>query len=97
MTPQGSALQEAFEEAGVDGDVDEIPIGKFEVEKKWGGICTITVYSMKVTKIYDHWMEDDFRTRRWMSPAEAIENAHKKDTKDIIRRFVENYKSSSLD
>ncbi len=36
MTPQGSALQEAFEEAGVDGDVDEIPIGKFEVEK-WGG------------------------------------------------------------
>lgn len=37
MTPQGSALQEAFEEAGVDGDVDEIPIGKFEVEKKWGG------------------------------------------------------------
>jgi len=86
MTPQKSALQEAFEEAGVAGEVAEVPVGSYFVEK-WGGICTIVVYPMLVTKVYDNWLEDDFRKRKWLSIDRAVEKASKKEVKNLIKEL----------
>jgi len=87
MTPQESALQEAYEEAGVRGKIADSPVGIYEVEK-WGGVCTVTVYAMKVTKVYDDWMESDFRKRAWMSPEKALKKVSKKDMRELISIFV---------
>lgn len=70
MTPQDSALSEAYEEAGVRGKVHTKPIGKFKYEK-WGGICTVQIFLLKVEHIYDSWPEDNFRKRKWVTPVEA--------------------------
>ena len=50
LTPQASAAKEAWEEAGVEGEVATEPLGEYRYEK-WGGICTVTVYPMKVTRM----------------------------------------------
>ena len=38
MTPAESAAKEAMEEAGVEGEVSPVSIGKYHY-KKWGGLC----------------------------------------------------------
>ena len=59
-----AAAAEALEEAGIEGDIAERPVGEFEY-RKWGGTCRVTVFLMRVSRVHDEGMEDDFRTRRW--------------------------------
>ena len=90
MTPQLSAAQEAFEEAGLFGRVWEEPVGSYQTEK-WEGVCTVTVYPMSVEKVYDEWMEDDFRKRKWFSPEKALEACEDKDIRIMIKNFLAAY------
>lgn len=87
MTPQESAAQEAYEEAGVLGKVTEEPVGSYEFSK-WGGVCTITVFPMRVEKMYDEWMESDFRKRKWMTPEKALEKCENKEMRLMIKNFM---------
>jgi len=87
MTPQESAAQEAYEEAGVLGKVTEEPVGSYEFSK-WGGVCTITVFPMRVEKMYDEWMESDFRKRKWMTPEKALEKCENKKMRLMIKNFM---------
>lgn len=45
MTPPASAIEEAWEEAGIEGLVDETPLGTDDYEK-WGGTCTVEVFAI---------------------------------------------------
>lgn len=47
LSPQQSAAQEAWEEAGVAGPVLNTSVGTFEY-RKWGGVCTVEVFAMRV-------------------------------------------------
>ena len=69
MTAAASAAKEAYEEAGVRGDVDAASLGSYEYEK-WGGTCAVEVYAMRVTEVLDDWPESR-RRRRWLSLDEA--------------------------
>jgi len=71
LPPSASALKEAEEEAGVRGDISADPVGRYTYAK-WGATCTVTVFAMKVTGELsaEHW-EEDYRQRRWVTPAEA--------------------------
>ncbi len=66
-----SAAKEALEEAGVVGQVDENELGKYSYEK-WGGICQVRVFLLRVTKLLDTWEEQYFRQRKWLPLKEAI-------------------------
>jgi phosphohistidine phosphatase len=68
---QESALKEAWEEAGVEGEVLEEAVGNYRYSK-WGAICTVTVYPMAVSRLLpeEEW-EERHRKRRWVSPEEA--------------------------
>jgi len=87
MSPQESAAQEAYEEAGIFGRVWDEPIGGYESEK-WGGICTVTVFPMLVSKVYKDWPEEDQRKRKWMTPDEAYEKAGRKEIRKLIKKFA---------
>lgn len=63
MEPWESALLEAEEEAGVSGDVIPRKIATYEYEK-WGGLCRIDMYLLKVTEIYNTWDEYMYRKRK---------------------------------
>ncbi|NIQ08741.1 NUDIX hydrolase, partial [candidate division KSB1 bacterium] len=69
MTADESAEMEAFEEAGIRGHVYPEVIGEYEYQK-WGGICRVKVFLMKVESVLEEYPES-FRTRRWMTAEEA--------------------------
>lgn len=69
MSAAESAAKEALEEAGIRGRVSVEPVGRYEY-RKWGGTCTVEVFTMEVEEVLDHWPEE-FRGREWMTPREA--------------------------
>lgn len=71
LTPALSAAQEAWEEGGARGPVHPGSIGRFEYEK-WGGVCEVEVYLMRVESLEACYPED-WRARRWVPPEEAAE------------------------
>jgi len=87
MTPAESAGQEAYEEAGVFGEVDDVPLGSYQVEK-WGGVCTVTLYPMKVTKIYENWTEDNIRKRKWVNIGKAVKKIKPQAAADLVRELM---------
>src|SRR5262245_66422734 len=60
-----SALQEAWEEAGLVGVLSTHPVGSYLYEK-WGSTCHVTAFRMQVTQAYDEWPEKGLRQRRWV-------------------------------
>jgi 8-oxo-dGTP pyrophosphatase MutT (NUDIX family) len=89
LTPQQSALQEALEEAGVEGEVLNISIGEYSYEK-WGGICDVEIFPMHVTRVLDDWPEADLRKRKWVTINKAINLISKRELRDSLRKFEKN-------
>lgn len=87
MSAQESALKEAFEEAGISGQIKTGPIGKYSYEK-WGGICKVKVYPCLVEKVYDVWPEQEVRQRNWYSTQSALDNIQNMDLKKIVEKFI---------
>ncbi len=86
MSPQESAVKEAFEEAGIEGCIAETPIGVYTYQK-WGGTCTVTVFLFEVTTVFETWSEDYLRDREWMSPEEAADRVREEALKDLLRKL----------
>ena len=86
LTAQESALKEAFEEAGVEGEVLDILIGDYSYDK-WGGTCHVQVYPLHVKKIFDQWLESGERKRCWTSQDEALNLVEKPDLKKLLLKF----------
>jgi phosphohistidine phosphatase len=88
-SPQESAAKEAREEAGVEGIVNPAPLGSYEYDK-WGAICTVTVYAMKVTHILDEseW-EETHRGRVWVSIGEAGSRLHQKKLLSMLQTLLD--------
>ena len=92
---QDSALQEANEEAGVDGIVEQEPLGEFQYDK-WGSQCTVTVYPMLVLReIPEQQREEKHRQRRWMSPAEAVEILDQPALAGMVELLVKQLKETA--
>jgi len=79
-----TALQEAWEEAGLVGVLDPEPLGSFLYDK-WCGTCHVIVFLMQVTEVAQNWPEGDFRQRSWVSPAGALERIDDAGLADIVR------------
>ena len=84
LTPQASAVKEAYEEAGIKGIVEENEVGSYQYVK-WGDICTVKVYLLKVTNLLTDWPEKDKRTRRLCSVEEALSMIEEEGLKRIIK------------
>ncbi len=85
LTAWDSAAKEALEEAGVEGTVATRPAGTYRYDK-WGGTCTVEVFTMEVETVHDSWLES-FRQRRWLSPAEAATQVREQELRRILRRL----------
>ena len=76
MTPQTAASQEAWEEAGVTGEITtSMPLGFVPYLKRLrnGDTCgaSIAVYPLLVEKLKTKWQERGVRTRTWFPVREA--------------------------
>src|SRR5260221_1130811 len=76
LTLAANAAKEAFEEAGVKGDIAWSAAGMFRTSKRiWYGdaIIEVWVYFLKVTEQLEHWPEEGKRQTKWVSCQEAGE------------------------
>jgi phosphohistidine phosphatase len=89
LSPQKSAGKEALEEAGVEGEVINFPLGEYSYSK-WGGLCEVVVFPMYVTKVHEEWPEANIRERKWVSIDKASNLILKEELKSILKRFKEN-------
>jgi 8-oxo-dGTP pyrophosphatase MutT (NUDIX family) len=78
-----SAAHEAWEEAGLVGQVSTSSIGSYDYDK-WGGTCHVEVFLMLVEKVLDDWPEAGFRDRQWVSVAEAAWRVNEKKLKQLL-------------
>lgn len=92
LTSHHSAMQEALEEAGVKGDVIDYVIGEYSYPK-WGGICEVVVFPMRVTEVLDEWLEADSRQRKWVTITKALRLISKKELKNMLVNFHQNINS----
>jgi len=69
-TSEQTALNEAWEEAGLKGRLIGKPLGTYEYEK-WEMTLAVVVFAMHVLEESDDWEEASFRQRKWMSFREA--------------------------
>ena len=76
LTLAANAAKEAFEEAGVKGEIAPSSAGMFRTTKRiWYGdaIIEVWVYFLKVTNQLKHWPEQGKRQTRWVSCEEAAQ------------------------
>jgi len=88
--PEAAAI-EAVEEAGVQGEVAQEPLGTFRYLKvlkrrapRW---CVVAVYPLEVIIQHGAWKEQGERDRVWMSVEQAAACVTESDLADIIRNF----------
>ncbi len=83
LSPQDSALQEAYEEAGLRGQIVGGEIGQYQYQK-WGGVCMVSVYPMNVTEILESWPESSLRKRKWFTLENCLNKIREKDLRNLI-------------
>jgi len=87
QTAGETALQEAWEEAGLVGALEQEPIGSYLYEKD-GQRFHVTVFVMNVTSVEQDWPERDFRQRSWVSPVGFDERIQEEGLLDLARLTV---------
>jgi len=85
-----SAEAEAFEEAGIVGNISRKVIGSYNYKKspeRGGERCRVRVFAMEVTRLLDDYPEAELRKRRWVSIKKAIEMVQEARLKELLARF----------
>ena len=86
-----TAATEAFEEAGIEGRMLEVPIGHYQYEKNRRSgeevPTLVTVYPLKVTRQHYDWPERTERTIRWLEPRKAAMLVDEPELKSLILSF----------
>ena len=83
MTPQDSAAKEAWEEAGLIGNVLPTLLGTYKYQK-WGRICLVEVFLLQVEIVLESWPESKKRKREWVSLAKAVKRVEEAELKRIL-------------
>ena len=87
-----AAAREAYEEAGVKGTVEELPIGRFDHTKTHSvlGILdvTILVYPLEAKRVLSSWPEKGDRERRWLDLDKAAELVENPQLREILLGFA---------
>ena len=91
LSPAESAAREAYEEAGVGGQMTKNPIGEFEYSKKLGDgktqNCKVEVFALEQMIQHSSWPEQGQRELQWFSLPVAVNAVQEPELKNIIRRL----------
>lgn len=91
LTPAEATAVEAWEEAGVEGDVVDQCLGIYsydkDVEDRGSLPCIAMVYPIEVKSLAKKYPEASQRRRKWMSPKRAAERVAEPELAQILRDF----------
>lgn len=84
-----AASREAFEEAGIIGDISPSPVTCYRYMKALDDgsevSCRVTVFGMKVRGTLSHWREKGQRQRRWFSFTAAADRLDDAELATFVR------------
>lgn len=87
-----SAAQEAYEEAGIRGQMAAESMGHYTYSKRRRGGARkrfrVELFSMEVTEVLDQWPEAHERARQWLPPEEAWALVEEPELAALIRTFA---------
>lgn len=90
-TEAGAAAREAWEEAGLKGEVSTASIGVYTYRKRMphGGLlpCVVRVYPLAAREILQKFPETGQRRARWFSPEKAARKVEEHELAALIRTF----------
>jgi 8-oxo-dGTP pyrophosphatase MutT (NUDIX family) len=93
FTPAQAAAQEAYEEAGIKGSIDPVPLGSFTYPKRLnsGRIkpASVLVFALRFEKQLKSWPEQSERRFAWMTIAAAIAAVRDPGVPNLLRRLQE--------
>lgn len=88
LSPASAAAREAWEEAGVQGDVLEDGLGAFGYDKALSPNksipCSVHVFGLRVARLKDNFPERKERRRKWF----ALEKAARKVAEPELRALL---------
>lgn len=91
LTDSEAAAVEAFEEAGVEGEVTEEPLGTFRylkvLKRRAARWCVVLIYPLEVRILHETWKEQGQRDRVWMGQEQAAACVGEVDLAELIRTF----------
>ena len=84
QSPSEAAILEAWEEAGLVGDLSPVPLGTFQYEKL-DRVFLVSVYVLSVKEIRSDWPERRDRRREWVEWTVALERIEEEGPREILR------------
>ena len=98
MTAPEAAAQEAFEEAGLLGEMSEAAVGSYCVPKIrppliWA--VEVFLFPMRVAEVQPEWLEQDQRVRRLVSIDEAADLILEPEIVDLVMGALPDLHSAS--
>ena len=86
------AAREAFEEAGLEGEIGARPIGSYLYTKRlhlfsWVR-CSVDVYPLRVRCQELDWPEKSSRRAKWVPPREAASMVREVQLAEVLRDFA---------
>jgi 8-oxo-dGTP pyrophosphatase MutT (NUDIX family) len=86
------AEREAFEEAGVAGDISPEPVGSYDYVKRlhlfsWMR-CNVDVFGLRVRCQELDWPEKQSRKLRWVAPDKAAGMVREAQLAEVLRAFA---------
>lgn len=92
LSPEAAAAQEAWEEAGVSGEMNPCCIGRYGYQKCLSVTssvpCAVAVYGMRVEKLAKSFPEAKERRRKWFPLDEAATLVAEPDLSVILAGFL---------
>ncbi len=92
LLPHETAMREAFEEAGIEGEIEAQAIGSYRYLKRLRGrkavTCIVDIFPMRVSAQVSDWPERHERTTQWFTPEQAAATVSEPDLASIIRNFA---------
>jgi phosphohistidine phosphatase len=87
-TPAETAVNEAWEEAGLVARSIGDTIGTYKYDK-WGRTLTVAVFLLEVLDEEDTWDEADVRERRWTSIEDALDLLSQHPVRPLLDRAID--------
>ncbi len=88
LTPAQSAAREAWEEAGVKGEVDEAGLGLFRYDKVLPVPpvvpCQVQVFALRVRALSDRFPERKQRRRKWFDALKAARKVNEPELRSLL-------------
>ncbi|MBD2663271.1 NUDIX hydrolase [Richelia sinica] len=91
MSPHDSAAKEAWEEAGVVGQVNTEKLGAYKYRKR-GNTYQVNLFLLPVETILEDWPEATKRKRQWLEVNQAARMIKKPSLRRIIKTSKEQVK-----